>query len=134
MAVCADVCGDSRGVDVGAACAAWATVVFIRTCDSVRGVSVGRVLSAQRLDHGQHMIILISAELCCLGVLARRWAITGTLDPVRGLTGLTELSLSTNALIGRFMQTPGRRDDCECIGRTCVCVCVCVCACVCVCV
>jgi hypothetical protein len=41
--------------------------------------------------------------VCC--VLVRRYKITGTLDPVRNLTGLTYLDVSTNALIGEFIQT-----------------------------
>ncbi len=33
-------------------------------------------------------------------LLVRRWAVTGTLDPVRSLTGLTVLDLSSNSIGG----------------------------------
>jgi hypothetical protein len=44
-------------------------------------------------------------ELCCVCVLVRCWRITGTLDPVRNLTGLTELYLSLNSIGGMSVQT-----------------------------
>ncbi len=40
------------------------------------------------------------------------WAITGTLDPVSNLTGLTSLSVSTNALTGMLTYTQGEIDEC----------------------
>ena len=43
--------------------------------------------------------------LCFVCVLVRRWAITGTLDPVRNLTGLTVLSLYLNSIGGMFVRT-----------------------------
>ena len=43
--------------------------------------------------------------LCCVCVLVRRGAITGTLDPVRNLTGLTELDVSTNSIGGMSVRT-----------------------------
>jgi hypothetical protein len=43
--------------------------------------------------------------LCFVCVLVRRWAITGTLDPVRNLTGLTVLSLYQNRIGGTFVRT-----------------------------
>jgi hypothetical protein len=42
---------------------------------------------------------------CVVFVLVRRWAITGTLDPVRNLTGLTRLYLSQNSIGGMFGRT-----------------------------
>jgi hypothetical protein len=42
---------------------------------------------------------------CVLHVLVRRWAITGTLDPVRDLTWLTTLYLSQNSIGGMFVRT-----------------------------
>ncbi len=38
-------------------------------------------------------------------VLVRCWAITGTLDPVRNLTGLTVLYLFQNSIGGMFVRT-----------------------------
>ncbi len=35
----------------------------------------------------------------------RRWAIAGTLDPVRSLTGLYKLYLSLNSIGGMFVRT-----------------------------
>jgi hypothetical protein len=43
--------------------------------------------------------------LCCDCVWVRRCAITGTLDPVRNLTGLTSLSLFQNSIGGMFVRT-----------------------------
>jgi hypothetical protein len=43
--------------------------------------------------------------LCFVCVLVRRWAITGTLDPVRNLTGLTRLYLYQNRIGGTFVRT-----------------------------
>ncbi len=42
--------------------------------------------------------------LCFVCVLVRRWAIAGTLDPVRNLTGLTLLYLSQNSIGGMFVR------------------------------
>ncbi len=44
-------------------------------------------------------------DVCCVCVLARRWALTGTLDPVRNLTGLTRLSVYSNRIGGMFLRT-----------------------------
>ncbi len=49
-------------------------------------------------------------SVCCDGlcfdcVLVRCWAITGTLDPVRNLAGLTVLYLSQNSIGGMFVRT-----------------------------
>jgi hypothetical protein len=44
-----------------------------------------------------------------VGVLLRLWAIPGTLEPLRALTALADLSVSTNALIGMFTITHGKR-------------------------
>ncbi len=41
--------------------------------------------------------------LCFVCALVRRWAITGTLDAVRNLTGLTVLSLFQNIIGGMFV-------------------------------
>ena len=42
------------------------------------------------------------------------WAcITGTLDPVRNLTGLTSLSVFTNALTGMLTYMHGEIDECS---------------------
>ena len=38
-------------------------------------------------------------------VLVRRWAFTGTLDPVRNLTGLNMLNLDRNYVCGTFVRT-----------------------------
>ncbi len=43
--------------------------------------------------------------LCFVCVLVRRGAITGTLDPVRNLTGLTVLVLNQNSIGGTFVRT-----------------------------
>ena len=43
--------------------------------------------------------------LCCVCVLVRRGAMTGTLDPVRNLTGLTVLSLYLNSIGGMSVRT-----------------------------
>jgi hypothetical protein len=43
-----------------------------------------------------------------LRVLLRRWAIAGTLDPLRSLTSLTYVSVSSNDLGGMFNTTHGR--------------------------
>ena len=43
--------------------------------------------------------------LCCVCVLVRRGAITGTLDPLRSLTGLTVLSLYSNSIGGMSVRT-----------------------------
>ncbi len=43
--------------------------------------------------------------LCLVCVLVRRWAIPGTLDPVRSLTGLTKLVLHQNSIGGMFVRT-----------------------------
>ena len=42
--------------------------------------------------------------LCFVCAFVWRWAITGTLDPVRNLTGLTELYLSQNSIGGMFVR------------------------------
>ncbi len=64
-------------------------------------------------------------------MLVRRWAITGTLDPLRALTRLTVLSVATNALIGihqlMIMVVFGVRDLVLVMVDVCVCVFVCVC-------
>ncbi len=41
--------------------------------------------------------------LCCVCAGGRLWAITGTLDPVRNLTGLTSLGLFSNSIGGTFV-------------------------------
>ena len=38
-------------------------------------------------------------------MLVRRWSITGTLDPVRNLTGLNQLILNQNSIGGMFVRT-----------------------------
>ncbi len=43
--------------------------------------------------------------LCFVCVLVRRWAITGTLDPLRNLTGLNQLDLYQNSIGGMFVRT-----------------------------
>ncbi len=43
--------------------------------------------------------------MCFVCVLVRRWAIAGTLDPLRYLTGLTVLNLRTNSIGGMFVRT-----------------------------
>ena len=42
--------------------------------------------------------------LCCVCAFVRHWAITGTLDPVRNLTGLTRLYLGLNSIGGMFVR------------------------------
>jgi hypothetical protein len=46
--------------------------------------------------------VALCRVVLCLGIgeLVRRWAFTGTLDPVRGLTGLTTLDVATNSIGG----------------------------------
>ncbi len=44
-------------------------------------------------------------EFCFVWVLMRRWAMAGTLDPVRNLTGLTVLSLYSNSIGGMSVRT-----------------------------
>jgi hypothetical protein len=43
--------------------------------------------------------------LCFVCAFVRRWAITGTLDPVRNLTRLTRLDLYQNSIGGMFVRT-----------------------------
>ncbi len=60
-----------------------------------------------------------------IGVLVRRWGITGTLGPLRALTRLTLLSVATNALIGihqlMIMVVFGARDLVLVMVDVCVC-------------
>ncbi len=43
---------------------------------------------------------VVCDTLCRCHLLVRHWTIAGALDPVRSLTGLTDLYLAKNALIG----------------------------------
>ncbi len=53
-------------------------------------------------------------------MLVRHLATTGTLEPLRGLTGLTVLSVPTNNLVGMCTQAHNTRNDCD---GECECVC-----------
>ncbi len=58
---------------------------------------------ASRLEH---VFVSVGCDgLCFVCVLVRRGAITGTLDPVRNLTGLTRLVLNQNNIGGTFVRT-----------------------------
>ena len=47
----------------------------------------------------------LPVKYCVVCVLVWRWAITGTLDPVRNLTGLNKLDLDQNSIGGMIVRT-----------------------------
>jgi hypothetical protein len=66
--------------------------VFLSVCELTCGFSVS-------------VCVFVFVHLCFVCAFVRRWAITGTLDPVRNLTGLTVLYLNQNSIGGMFVRT-----------------------------
>ncbi len=68
----------------------------------------------------RHVFVSICFDVLCFDcVLVRRLEMTGTLDPVRNLTGLATLVLSQNSIGGMFVRTAVGTN---CGASGCVCV------------
>ncbi len=90
--VCAHGCGDGRGCGV-------LMVGFGHGHD--RSACKGREsLTFSVLKHGMHLSVWRATGRVVSVMLLRRWTITGTMEPLRGLSRLTQLDLTSNNIGG----------------------------------